>query len=167
MMGNDDGWLLQLSEMLDGSKKVNLVGIGNPIKQDDAVGLRVVSELLRILGPSPGPTIQIHQPSMSPERVLSALASKGERIVIFDAVEAGRKAGAIICASLNDTKFGFFATHNIPLRLIPGLAERTSDTFVVGIQSGLVDVGESLSDPVESSSKRLIAAVAGIARKAK
>ncbi len=160
----DDDWFSQLSEILNGSTSVNLVGIGNPIKQDDSVGLKVISELLRVLGPTPTPRLTIHEPSMSPERTMSRLASKGERVVVLDAVEANREAGAIVCARLNDTKFGFFATHNMPLRLVPGLGDASADAYVVGIQPESVDVGEGLSESVRASSRRLIAAIVGIAR---
>jgi hydrogenase maturation protease len=159
----DDGWRSQLSEILNGAARINLIGVGNPIKQDDSVGLKVLSELRRLLGPAPTPKLTIHEPSMSPERTLSRLASAGEKIVVIDAVEANREAGSIVCARLNETKFGFFATHNIPLRLVPGLGDASADAYIVGIQPESVDVGEGLSASVRASSKRLVAAIVGIA----
>ncbi len=159
----DDQWASSLSEIIGGGTKVNLVGIGNPIKGDDSVGLAVVSELLRLLGPSPTSRLAIHEPSMSPERTLSRLALKGERIVIFDAVETGKEPGAILCAKLSDTKFGFFATHNIPLRIVPGLGGMASDVYLLGIQPESVEVGKGLTKSVETASRRVVAAIVGIA----
>jgi hydrogenase maturation protease len=100
--------------------------------------------------------------SSNPERMISDLASKGERIVVIDAVEAQKKPGAIVCARLSETKFGFFATHNVPLRLVPGVAENAADTYVVGIQPDSVGIGEGLSDVVKESSVKLVAMIASL-----
>jgi hypothetical protein len=96
--------------VLGGSRTTHVFGIGNPMKQDDGVGLEVVSSLRRRLGPASRKAVRVHGLSSNPERIISDLASKGERIVIIDAVEAQKKPGTIVCARLSDTKFGFFAT---------------------------------------------------------
>ncbi|MGD0476800.1 MAG: hydrogenase maturation protease [Nitrososphaerales archaeon] len=157
----------QLREcVLGGSGTTHVFGIGNPIKQDDAVGLEVVSLLRRRLGPASRKAVRVHGLSSNPERMISDLASKGERIVVIDAVEAQRKPGTIVCARLSETKFGFFATHNVPLRLVPGVAENAADTYVVGIQPDSVGVGEGLSDVVEESSMKLVAMIASLVEEA-
>lgn len=145
-----------------GEGVVHLVGIGNPIKQDDGVGLKIVSNLRRLLGPSPTPKIRIHPPSVNPEKVMSEVAAKGERLVVLDAVEGNKEPGSIICARLDQTKFGFFATHNLPLKLVPGIAEAPGETFVIGVQPESLGVGEELSLTVNAASDRLVAAIAGM-----
>ncbi|MGD0318474.1 MAG: hydrogenase maturation protease [Nitrososphaerales archaeon] len=158
-----DDLLAQLREcILGGSGTTHVFGIGNPIKQDDAVGLEVVSSLRRRLGPASRKTVRVHGLSSNPERMISDLASKGERIVIVDAVEAQKKPGTIVCARLSETKFGFFATHNVPIRLVPGVAENAADTYIVGIQPDSVGVGEGLSDVVKGSSMKLVAMIANL-----
>lgn len=152
--------------MLGGSGTTHVFGIGNPIKKDDALGLEVVSLLRRRLGPASRRTIRVHGFSSNPEILISDLASKGERIVIIDAVEAQKKPGTIVCARLSDTKFGFFATHNVPLRLVPGVAENAADSYVIGIQPEAVDVGEGLSDVVRRSTMELVAMIADLVQKA-
>jgi hydrogenase maturation protease len=126
----------------------------------------VVSSLRRRLGPASRKAIRVHGLSPNPERTISDLASKGERIVVIDAVEAQRKPGTIVCARLSETKFGFFATHNVPLRLVPGVAENAADTYVVGIQPDSVGVGEGLSDVVKGSSKKLVAMITSLVEEA-
>ena len=107
-------------------------------------------------------TVKVHGLSSDAERLISDLASKGERIVVIDALEAQKKPGTIVCARLSETKFGFFATHNVPIRLVPGVAENAADTFVLGIQPDSVGVGEGLSDVVKESSEKLVAMIAGL-----
>ena len=146
--------------ILGGAGTTHVFGIGNPLRQDDAVGLEVVSSLRRRIGPGSRKVVKIHGLSSNPERLISDLASRGERIVLIDAVEAKQEPGTIVCTRLSETKFGFFATHNIPLRLVPGVAENAADTYVVGIQPESVLVREGLSDVVKESSEKLVAMIA-------
>jgi hydrogenase maturation protease len=138
------------------------MGVGNPIRRDDAVGLEVVSSLRRQFGPRPCPGVVIHPPSLSPERLISKVAEKGGRILLFDAVEANSEPGRVFCASLADTKYGFFATHNVPLRLIPGVAADLRSTCVVGIQPESLEVGEGLSETAEAAKKMVVARIGEI-----
>ncbi|MDG7011083.1 MAG: hydrogenase maturation protease [Nitrososphaerota archaeon] len=141
----DEGWRLQLGKALRFEGTVDLVGVGNPIRGDDAVGLEVVSRLRSAHGSSPR-GIKIHPAEQMPERLLSKLASTSDRVIVFDAVEASLPPGAIVCRSLGDAKHGFFATHNVPLKLIPGLGPRLADFYVVGVQPESLEVTEGISD---------------------
>ena len=139
---------------------VHLMAMGNELRTDDAAGLEVVSKLLSSLGPSPAPGLTIHASSSSPERLLSKLTSEPARIVIFDAVEASKEPGDVVFCRLSDTKYGFFATHNVPLRLVPGVDARARDIFLIGIQPGSLEVGEGLTDAVRKSVTMVVEAVA-------
>jgi hydrogenase maturation protease len=147
-----------------GDRTVHLVGVGNPIRQDDGVGLEVVSRLRKVLGARPTPGLIIHASSLNPERIMSRAASRGDHLILFDAVDANKEPGSIVCASLGDTKSGFFATHNIPLKLVPGVSGSLDRMHVVGIQPESVDVGEGLSNTVKMASDRLVAAITDIER---
>jgi len=153
----------QLKEFITrGEGTTHVLGVGNPIKQDDGVGIEVVSSLRRRLGFASRKGVKLHASSSNPEGLISNLASKGEKIMVIDAVEAQKDPGAIVCARLSETKFGFFATHNIPLKLIPGVAENAAEILLVGIQPDSVGVGEGLSDVVKKSSTRLVEMIASV-----
>lgn len=159
-----EGWERAAQSWLGDARDgpAHLVGVGNPIRQDDAVGLEIVSSLRRRLGSRPSPNVVIHPPSLMPERLLSRVAAEGGRLMIFDAVEANKQPGAIVCASLADTRFGFFATHNVPLRLIPEVAGNLERSFVVGVQPEWLDVGEGLSATAAEAKSRVVAAMGAI-----
>jgi len=123
------------------------------------VGLAIASELRRTLGASPTRGYRIHKATPMPERLLAKLAKSSARILIFDAVEASRNPGEIVCTGLGESKYGYFATHNIPLRLIPGLESRLDDVYLVGVQPLSVEIGEGLSDVVRDSAARIVATV--------
>jgi hydrogenase maturation protease len=142
------GWRSQLGSALD-SVTVDLVGVGNQLRGDDGLGIEIVSRLRKRLGTRRG--VRAHLPSRLPERVLSKLAEERGRIVIFDAVEASKPPGTIICSLLAETKYGYFATHNVPLRLVPGLGEKLSDVYILGIQPESLEVGDGLSETASRS----------------
>ncbi len=79
--------------------------------------------------------------------------------MIVDAVEANREPGAIVCSSLREAKFGFFATHNLPVKILPEVAGNLDESYVVGVQPESVEVGEGLSEKVKASSDQLVAAM--------
>jgi len=160
-------WRKELKETVsDGRRQVHLVGVGNELKSDDAVGLQIASSLRSRLGASPVPGVEIHPCTPMPERLLSKLASGDGRIIVFDAVEASVKPGEVVFRSMADTQYGFFGTHNIPLRLVPGLKDRMGDFFLVGIQPASLDVGLGLSKTVQGSVSEIVAVVAeGVAER--
>ena len=159
MTGSHD-WERRLRDIVsDGRSPVHLVGVGNELRNDDAAGLEVASAIRSSLGASPGPGVKAYAGSNAPERLLSMLATKKGRIVIFDAVEASLEAGTVVFRPMADTKYGFFGTHNIPLKLIPGLAERLGDVFLVGIQPSSLEFGQGLSDRVRESVGRIVGVV--------
>ncbi len=155
------GWREGLEEALsDGRGPVHLIGVGNSIRTDDAVGLVVVRALRSDLGSAPAPWVKIHRASLMPERLLSKLAAEGRRLLIFDAVEAAKEPGSIVFSRLSETKYGFFATHNIPLRLVPGLAAAGTEVYILGVQPESLEVGEGLTRTVSESAGTIVEAVA-------
>ena len=136
------------------TRPIHFVGVGSVLRHDDAAGLKVVASIGRRLGATLPDWVKVHQKE-PPERTLSRIPAK-EGVVVFDAVEANMEAGGIVCTTLADTKYGFFGTHNIPLKVIPGLAERPDTVYVIGIQPQSLEVGEGLSPVVRRSVKALV-----------
>jgi hydrogenase maturation protease len=134
---------------------IHLVGVGNPLRMDDGVGVFVAKALQARIAGVAKRSITVHDGSGFPDVLLSRLPPD-EGLVIFDAVEAGLKPGSIVCATIRDTRFGFFATHNVPLRLIPGISERMDGVLMVGIEPESLDVGEGLSRSVRASADKVV-----------
>jgi hydrogenase maturation protease len=162
-------WVAELGALfgsLENGKSITFIGLGNPIKSDDSVGLQIISKLRKELGAKPKKFIRIDSGRASPEVAISRVEKKteGETIVLFDAVETNSVPGSIIFANLEKSKFGFFATHNIPLKLVPTITAHLSSIFVVGIQPGNTEIGESLSQPVRESMDWVIETVTKMIR---
>ncbi len=153
-------WEGELRQILgDERTPLHVVGIGNALRSDDSVGVQIVSRLVRTVGESPRRNVSIHAPATTPERELSRVDCGKERVLILDSVEAGGRPGSVTLANLGDSKFGYFATHNVPVRIIPALAANPSNVYVVGIEPERLDVGEELSEAVRASAGSVAAVV--------
>jgi hydrogenase maturation protease len=141
------------------SSVAHIVGVGNPIREDDSVGLYVVGQLKRRVGARPRPSVRIHGESLAIERVLTRIDCTVDRLLLVDAVDAGKEPGYVLCANIEDTRYGYFATHNIPLRLIPTVAGGLGNVFIVGIQPARMGVGEGLSEVVRDSAEQVVDAM--------
>jgi hydrogenase maturation protease len=166
--GGSANWRERLRDTIaDPSRPVHLVGVGNELRTDDGAGLEIVSCLRSELGGAPAPGVKIHASSPTPERLLAKLASGEGRIVVFDAVEASASPGHVVFRPMADTRYGFFGTHNIPLKLVPGLADRLDDVFLVGVQPASLEVGMGLSEAAQKSVREIVAVVSeGVAMRA-
>jgi hydrogenase 3 maturation protease len=149
-------WESSIKALFRAEKQVHFVGVGNPIKSDDGVGLFIATELRKKLGSQPKRRVKIHSNSFSPDLLISKVAKEAGSLVIFDAVEHNSHPGSIIFAKLEDTKFGFFATHSLPFKLIPGISANLENIFVLGVQPGNVDIGEGLSDVTLSAANEVV-----------
>lgn len=156
-------WKEDLSIYLSGpGHDIHLVGAGNPLRGDDAAGLQVIDGLKRRYGRNIPRNVVIHAESIGIESVISRIDISVSKLVIFDAVDCGKPPGSIICTSLADSRYGFFATHNIPLRLIPSVAANPGAVRVLGIQPQIMDVHEGLSDTVSAAVEEVVQSTAAL-----
>ena len=144
------------------SRLLHLLGVGNSIRRDDGVGLFIAAQLIKKYGTRPNKKTRIHPASNSLESLLSRLSETGDRVLLFDSVENKSEPGSIILAGLDDTRFGFFATHNIPLRLIPNITENMSNLHVLGVEPETVEIGEGLSDSVRKSALQIVSKIGAL-----
>ncbi|HUI01031.1 MAG TPA: hydrogenase maturation protease [Nitrososphaerales archaeon] len=138
-----------------------LFGVGNPIKRDDSVGLYIATRLRSRLGSAPTARVKIHRPVDQAELAISRLDLQSSRLLLFDAIEAGKPPGSVVFANLDDTKYGFFVTHNIPLRLLPSVRENGKNVFVLGVQPHDVGIGEGPSEPMVQVAEKIVSVVSG------
>lgn len=156
-MESGKDWAARAKTLLESKEAVplHLVGVGNPIKKDDSVGIFIASKLKKRFGTRPNRLVRIYPP-LTPELLFSKIHLKTGSLIIFDAVEQNSAPGSIIFTNIADTRFGYFATHNVPLKLIPNLSERMANIFVLGIQPEEINVGEGLSEVVRESANEVI-----------
>lgn len=134
------------------------------MRKDDALGIRIITGLRKRCGHTPD-FVKIHPPSANIESLISGIDYTKEKALIFDAVEFDSLPGSVIFSTLSDSRFGFFGTHNIPIRALPNVSSHLNNVLILGIQPGNLEVGEGLSYRVRKSVREVVSVILGILRK--
>jgi hydrogenase maturation protease len=92
----------------------------------------------------------------NPDLAISKIDLRSSKLLIFDAVEAGKPPGSIIFSSISDTQYGFFVTHNLPLKVYPAVRQNVEHVSVLGVEPNDVGIGEELSDVVGPAADRVV-----------
>lgn len=159
---SENDWIESLRRLFSSNcqNTLHLIGVGNPLRKDDGLGIEVVKKLKKHCRNSKH--FKIHSLSFRTESLISKIEYARDKVLIFDAVEFGSFPGAIIVSSMNDSRFGFFATHNIPISALPGISSQLGNLLLLGIQPLDLDVGEGLSDQVSNSVEKVVSALSGL-----
>ncbi|MEM3185688.1 MAG: hydrogenase maturation protease [Conexivisphaerales archaeon] len=139
-----------------------LIGIGNPIRSDDAAGIFVIKELQRRFGKRPGKRIIIHDAITAPEMISLKPVFKDSKMVIFDSAELNMQPGSIVLAKISDSQYGFFSTHNVPLKLIPYFSSKPENIWVLGIQPQDISISEKLSKTVKKAAMQVVTLISQV-----
>jgi hydrogenase 3 maturation protease len=133
-------------------KRLVLVGVGNALRGDDALGCALVD---RLEGRTRATLIDAGD---VPENYLDVVeAARPEVIVIIDAVALGACPGDVALIEIEQLAGVRVTTHNTSLALVAqALKARThSDVFILAIQPGTIRLGASLSPEVRATLQAL------------
>jgi hydrogenase 3 maturation protease len=137
------------------AKKIVVAGIGNPIRSDDYVGLKII-ESLRGKVPE---TVCLLECETVPENYLSEIENfKPTHVLLVDAAFLELKPGE---ASLVDSErmmdYSAISTHALPLKIFCEHLKKATDAKIglLLIEPKDMDFGEGLSVEVEAEAERL------------
>ncbi len=145
----------KLQVWLANAEKVVLAGIGNPIRTDDYVGLKIVENLLGKLPPS----VLLIEAETVPESYLGDIEEfHPTHVLLIDAAVLGYKPGE---ASLVDAEkiaaTAAVTTHLLPLRVFCDYITQASGAKIalLLIEPKSMEFGEGLTAPVQAAAERL------------
>jgi len=151
----------KLREILHGNK-VAIIGVGNPLRGDDAAGPYVTSLLEQHVRGNARDNFLVVNAESAPENFLGTIVNFNPDVVIFiDAVEARSKPGSVIISSidaLEDTVT--ISTHKVSLKAIGKYlvaSTKVKGIYMIGIQVKNVEMGAPMSSPVKKSCEKLSA----------
>jgi len=148
--------LIRLRNRLQG--RVLILGIGNPLRGDDAAG----PELIRRLSSSSLPTVKpmlLLDVGEVPENYLGKIVKeRPDTIVLVDAVDLGASPGTVRVVGKDDIRAEFLSTHSASLNMVAEYIEQetSADVFVLGIQPENLGFGEEISEPVRESLEKIV-----------
>jgi hydrogenase 3 maturation protease len=138
----------------DGERRVVLVGVGNPMRGDDGVGVRIIERLeamsldgVMLLNTGPVPEAFIGKvESHSPTHVL-----------LLDAADFGGRPGETKLIDPEHIGGQAISTHSLPLNIFISYIEKSLGITVLllGVQPKTVMFGEEMTPELVEASKRI------------
>lgn len=129
-----------------------ILGIGNPLRRDDGVGLWV-AQRLRGTGWEVIPAGQGVENALGIVRRLAP-----DLLVVVDAAEMGLPPGSVRRLPLEDAARMLGSTHALPLPfLLSTLRDEVGKIVLIGIQPADRSVGEGITSPVLAAGEDLAA----------
>ena len=148
-----------------------ILGLGNPILRDDAVGLRVV-QTLRVLLPD-RQDVDVEEDYHGGLRLMERLVGYDHAIII-DAIQTGAPAGTIHTLTPSGRPTQRSASpHDVDLPTALALGRQSGahlpadkDILIIGVEAAeVLDFGETLTPAVEAAIPALIEAVLGLLKR--
>jgi len=135
-----------------------ILGIGNPLGGDDAVGLYVARKLNDKLKQVKRPDIIAIDTGPTPESYTSIIRrNRPEQLVLVDAADMGLPPGSMRLLSPEKIATLSFSTHSMPLSaFVSYVREFCGQVYVIGIQPERTEFGDKLSDIVQKSADRVV-----------
>ncbi|HOV08415.1 MAG TPA: hydrogenase maturation protease [Spirochaetota bacterium] len=134
-----------------------LVGMGNYLKSDDAVGLYIIESVKKI---ADNKSAIFNVEDIIEAYVFKIAESDFKNILIIDAVKTDAEVGSVVFGKLED-EFdelgGTLSTHKLALKMSGSIfREHNKETYLLGVVVDNVDFGAELSTPVRESADMLI-----------
>ncbi|MEM1660302.1 MAG: hydrogenase 3 maturation endopeptidase HyCI [Candidatus Bathyarchaeia archaeon] len=145
----------KLRKWLIGAERVVVAGIGNPIRMDDAVGIRIIQSLRGKVSSK----VFLIECETVPESYIDKIeAFNPTHILLVDAALLGLNPGESKFVELSALHFyPAFSTHMLPLRIFCEYLTKTTGAKIglLLIQPKIADFGEELSPEVSLACERI------------
>lgn len=152
------GYNLQavLKKWLNNSKKVVIAGIGNPIRNDDYIGVKIVHELKNKVSSR----VQIYECETVPESFLEPIIELNPtHVLLIDAAILRLKPGTIRLINPEQIiNFSPITSHTLPLRVFCEFIKKTTESKIalLLIEPKNTDFGEKISPEVQKAAEKIL-----------
>lgn len=143
--------LTELNSYIEG-KRILILGVGNQLRGDDAVGPLFIERLKDLVD------VPLLDAGNVPENYLGPIEDSGaELVLVVDAVEMGMNVGDTAIFDIEKVQNMSVSTHSANLGLLFKVIppERRPQVIVLGIQPGNIDLGQGLSEPMYATIESL------------
>ena len=152
----------ELKKWLHGAERVVVAGIGNPIRMDDFVGVKIAQDLKGKVSEE----VYLIECETVPESFLQPIVEfDPTHVLLIDAAILGLKPGESLLVDPEKlTAFPAFSTHMLPLRIFCEYLAKTTKAKIalLLIEPKKVDFGEGLTLEVEASSEKIADVLLGL-----
>jgi len=141
-----------LKDFLKNYDKIVILGIGNEIKGDDALGPNVVLKLNELF--KENDNVIVFDGGTVPENYTGLIRKeKPSHIILVDAVEMKKDPGYIRVVQKDEIANYNISTHAMPVSFLIKFMETTigAEIILVGVQPKSMELAEEISKEVEKS----------------
>lgn len=146
----------ELKTWLSGAKRVVVAGIGNPIRRDDFVGVKIAQDLRGKVSES----VYLIECETVPESFIQQIIDfNPTHVILIDAAVLGLEHGeSRLVKPEHLTDFPAFSTHALPLRLFCEFLAKTTEAKIalLLIEPKNAEFGEGLTPEVETSAMQIV-----------
>ena len=160
----------RLLPRLDGAGRIAVLGIGSPLRGDDAAGLIAAQSLDRLrsrtlkAGKASWPDrVSVFIGETTPENLTGPLkAAKPNLVILIDAADMAAPPGHVEVLDPHDTTGITFSTHSLPLHVLADYLAATARcaTLIIGIQPASSALGAQVSRAVRNAARAVAKAIA-------
>ena len=146
-------------------RKIVFLGVGSPLRADDAVGLLIVSELEKQLPATPERELRFYLGEAAPENFTGVIREFGpDYVVLFDAAALELTPGEFRLIEHDQISGVSFSTHVLPLKIIANYLKETTgcEVVVVGVQPKLLEFGYEMTAVVKQAAVGFVGEFKGI-----
>lgn len=140
-----------------------IVGVGNLLRNDDAVGAIIASRLEAELPAASGHTV-VNAEDVIENHVFRIADSAVRNVLVIDAVQGtGGEPGSLVLGKLEDLEVGGgFSTHKLALTMAAKLlAQHGKDVYLLGIAAENIEFGTTVNQEILDSAETVIDLVLG------
>jgi len=152
----------KLEKWLSGAKKIVVAGIGNPIRMDDYVGVKIVQDLHGKVSNN----VLLIECETVPENFLQQIVNfNPSHVLLIDAAVLGLKPGESRLINPGQLKnFPAYTTHMLPLRIFCEYLAKTTKAKIalLLIEPKKTDFGEGLTPEIEASAQNIVYVILGL-----
>ncbi|MBS7657584.1 MAG: hydrogenase maturation peptidase HycI [Candidatus Bathyarchaeia archaeon] len=150
----DENLEKELKSWISGFKKIVILGIGNPIRRDDYIGVAVA----KLLKEKNLPNVLILECETVPESFTNVIKDvKPTHVLMIDAANLNATPGFAKIIDINEIEYFSFSTHDLPLSLLAKFIayETNAKIALLGIQPKSLDFGEGLTSELVKASEEI------------
>jgi hydrogenase 3 maturation protease len=146
----------KLNDWLAGAERVVVAGIGNPIRTDDFVGVKIVQDLKGKVSSK----VHLIECETVPESFMDEIVElKPSHVLLVDAAVLGLKPGEVRLFEAKEVmSFPAISTHTLPLRVFCDYITQLTKAKIalLLIEPENTEFGEGLTAEVQAAAEKII-----------
>jgi len=144
----------ELAVWLKDCSKIAILGIGNPLRGDDAVGM----EIIKLLKGKVPRNVELLECETVPENFTREIKEfNPTHVLMIDAAQFEAEPGEPRLVPPENVLGMTLSTHALPLSLMAEVIKDSinAKVMILGVQPGRIEFGEGLTPELQKSSKRI------------